>query len=229
MLFSRPDVANYINANFEAVWESVRPVPLVHIDFGNGTKLTRTLHGNIATYCCAADGQVLDIIAGVYDPEGYKARLEQLRLLANYVDQEGVAKRTERLRAYHRGQVEAMQKDQPVPQLINVAMMMKARIEGGVKAVLVPGGKAQPKKGEGQTKTEVVKGDDAATFKYLLDDTKANETVRRRQVSEMLASSDAVQRGQIVKKVYKDILLADLDDPYLGLGKTLFKDYPFKD
>src|SRR5258708_8952731 len=101
---------------------------MIHIDFGNGTKLTRTLNGSIATYVCAADGQVLDVVAGIYDPEGYKARLTQLRLLANYVEQEGAAKRADRLCEYHRGQVEAMKKDEPLPHFVDVAKMMKARI-----------------------------------------------------------------------------------------------------
>ena len=93
MLFSKPDVADFINRNFEPVWESVRPVPLVRIDFGNSKVITRTLHGNIASYVCAADGQVLDILPGIYTPPAYVERLYQLRLLANYVDQEGKPKR----------------------------------------------------------------------------------------------------------------------------------------
>jgi hypothetical protein len=72
-------------------------------------------------------------------------------------------------------------------------------------------------------------GDDVKSFKFLLEDTKANETVRRRQVSELLALDGAFLPEAIKKKVYKDILHADLDDPYLGLGKTLFTNYPFAD
>ena len=35
MLFSNDAVASFVNNNFEPAWECVRPVPLVHIDFGN--------------------------------------------------------------------------------------------------------------------------------------------------------------------------------------------------
>jgi hypothetical protein len=31
----------------------------------------------------------------------------------------------------------------------------------------------------------------------------------------------------VTKKLYKEVLHADLDDPYLGLGPTLFAGYPF--
>ena len=66
MLFSQDRVADFINANFEPAWESVRPVPVVRIDFGNGTVLTRTLHGNILTSVCTADGKVLDALPVIY-------------------------------------------------------------------------------------------------------------------------------------------------------------------
>ena len=92
MLFSNDQVAQFINGYFEPVWEMVREVPIIRIDFGNGTVLTRTLHGNIATYVCAADGQVLDILAGIYTPAVYMAQLQQFRLLANYAGQEGKEK-----------------------------------------------------------------------------------------------------------------------------------------
>ena len=144
MLFSRPDVASFINNYFEPVWESVRPVPLVRIDFGNGMVVTRTLHGNIATYVCSADGQILDILPGIYSPAAYLHGLDQFRLLANYVDQRGKDQRLVRLQDYHRRQAEALQQNQPPARFINVADMSKMVIERGVKAMLVPGGKATP-------------------------------------------------------------------------------------
>lgn len=82
MLFSRKEIADYINENFEPVWQSVRPVPMVTIDFGQGRKLTRTLNGNIASYVLAFDGRILDVIPGIYEPETYLKDLGELRALA---------------------------------------------------------------------------------------------------------------------------------------------------
>src|SRR5207249_752452 len=121
-----------------------------------------------------------------------------------------------------------MKKNEPLPRLLNAALLSKAAIERSVKAVLVPGAKGAPQPAAAAD-TGLKEADDVAAFKYLSEDTKANESVRRRQVSELLAASGKAAREQITKKVYKDILLADLDDPYLGLGKTLFANYPFKD
>jgi hypothetical protein len=36
-----------------------------------------------------------------------------------------------------------------------------------------------------------------------------------------------VQPAAVMKRLYKDVLHADLDDPYLGLGPTLFANYAF--
>jgi hypothetical protein len=43
----------------------------------------------------------------------------------------------------------------------------------------------------------------------------------------MLAEVGMIKPDAIVKWLYKDVLHADLDDPYLGLGDVLFKNYPF--
>jgi hypothetical protein len=227
-LFSRPDVSTFVNSNFEPVWVSVRPVPLVHIDFGNGKVLTRTLHGNIATYVCTAEGEVLDIVAGIYVPSVYIDRLAQARLLAGYVDQEGKTKRAERLVAYHKGQVSALAKDAVPPHLIPQPVF-KAKIEGPTKALLLPATARGPAERRPPEKLDLKAPEDLASWNVLIEDTRANEAVRRRQVSELLASATPVKPEAITKKVYKDILLADLDDPYLGLGKTLFPSYPFTD
>ena len=66
MLFSQASVADFVHGAFEPVWESVRPVPIVRIDFGNGNVLTRTLHGNILTSICTPDGFVVDALPVIY-------------------------------------------------------------------------------------------------------------------------------------------------------------------
>jgi hypothetical protein len=229
VLFSNDNVAFLVNRSFEPVWETVRPVPIVRIDFGNGTMLTRTLHGNIATYVCAADGQVLDILPGIYAADTYQAKLYQLRLLANYVGQEGPAKRNDRLLAYHRTQAEALAKQEVPAQFVNLAPPTKAAIENNLKAVLMPGGSSPAKKPAAAAKAAEPKfeaAEDVANWKLLAEDTQVNESVRRRQIHEILAK-EVNRPEKITKWLYKEVLHADLDDPYLGLGNVLFANYPF--
>ena len=80
MLFSNAEVAAFVRSHFTAAWESVRPVPTVEIDFGNGKKLKRTVNGNIATYICDPTGRVVDVIPGLNTPEAY---LRDLRYALN--------------------------------------------------------------------------------------------------------------------------------------------------
>jgi hypothetical protein len=230
VLFSNDRVAMAINRAFEPVWESVRPVPIVRIDFGNGNVITRTLHGNIASYVCAADGQVLDILPGIYAPTMYQQKLYQLRLLANYVDQEGKEKRNIRLAAYHKGQAEALAKQEVPPQFVNIAPVTKALIETGFEAMLMAGGKsaghaAGPARKAVEPKLD--SAEDLAGWKLLAEDTQINESVRRRQIHEMLAKAETARPEKLTKWLYKEVLHADLDDPYLGLGQVLFANYPF--
>jgi hypothetical protein len=260
VLFSNEQVATFINNNFEPAWESVRPVPIVRIDFGNGTVLTRTLNGNIATSVCTRDGDVLDVLPGIYQPEAYLEQLDQFRLLARYANKamrfgvptaaaKGVAQqpaaahvekpktpeelRAEVVKSYHETQAKALADQGVAAKFVVTAGMSKAVIEDPIKLVLgVPGDnpsvKPAPKdatKQEGKTLLE--KPDEVASWKTLAEDTKLNETVRRKLIHEMLAKKGLAKPEKLTKAIYKDVLHADLDDPYLGLGESLFAGYPF--
>jgi hypothetical protein len=227
-LFSRGDVAAAINRWFEPAWEEVRSVPIVRIDFGNGTVLTRTLHGNIATHVCGADGQTLDVLPGIYEPATYLDRLDQFRLLASFVNEHGPERRAERLREYHRGQAEALKKGEVQPRLANLAGMSKRVIESGVKAVLVAGTR-RPRPAPAGGAPRLESAEDVASWQVLAEDTRVNETVHRRQIHERLAAPGPAGPGALTKWLYKEVLHADLDDPYLGLGGVLFARYPFQD
>ena len=111
MLFSHRDVASDVERLFEPVWVALRPVPQVTIDFGDGNVVRRTLHGNIATWICDAEGRALDVIPGIYTTTAYRERLAQGALLAKFAgagrDEDD---RVARLRRYHAGQAARMDK-----------------------------------------------------------------------------------------------------------------------
>ncbi len=69
--------------------------------------------------------------------------------------------------------------------------------------------------------------EDVASWKALEEDTQLNERTRRLQIHELLAGVGLVRPDKVTRPIYKDVLHADLDDPYLGLGKVLFATYPF--
>lgn len=180
MLFSDKKVADFISENFEPVWQSLRPVPKVSIDFGDGKVVNRTLHGNIASFVCSADGDVIDILPGVYDRENYLEELRKLQKLAAKLPVDAES-RNEVVHEYH--QKMAAQTRVPVGPITN-----RDSLEA---------------------------------------DARLNEQ-RRIQIHYKLALA-ATKPGDIEKWLYKQVLHADLDDPYLGLQRTLFATYPFDD
>jgi hypothetical protein len=229
VLFSNDNVAQIINQKFEATWESVRSVPLVQINFGGGKVVTRTLHGNIATYLCNAEGQVLDILPGIYAPASYLQNLHQFTLLARFLTQRSKESLETRLCNYHRVQAEALKKHEPLAQLVDSGFMSKRLIENPIKLVLASAaGNTAAHETAGQT-LKLDSPEDLTNWNLLAEDTRINESTRRQQIHEMLAGRTNVRPENVTKWLYREVLHADLDDPYLGLGSVLFANYPFKD
>ncbi len=242
-MFSRAEVAALINRDFEAAWEMVRPVPVVRIDFGNGHVATRTLHGNIATYVCATDGQVVDILPGTYTPPVYMAALNEIRQLAVSLSPAEQVRQTH-LRNYHREKVQTL-RSQParivyprvtVPQPGNpqAASAQPARVDPGKRAVelrveqIVVQARAVPNGTEGARRLRPRPGTDLAEWELLAVDTWLNETQRRLLVHKRLAG-EPVRPEQIKRWLYREVLHADLDDPYMGLGDAVFRDDIFRE
>ena len=228
MLFSSDEVSRYINDNFEPAWESVRPVPIVTIDFGNGHKITRTLNGNVATHVCAADGMVLDILPGVYTAEVYRKQLEQLVLLHKYALAGGRDDVNALLKEYHERQAALLARDQPPAVLIENPNPGVSILGVERPVQLVAGGRSNRGVDRASRAAPAApSAENLAGWKELAEDTRINETVRRKLIHEKLAGTGRAQPKDVTKWLYKEVLKADLDDPYLGLGDVLNKQYPF--
>lgn len=256
-MFSSNEVAQFINSTFEPAWESVRPAPVVTIDFGNGRTITRTLQGNIATYVCDADGFACDLLPGIYTPDPYREQLLLLAALATSLRDRTDAEKADLLRTYHARQLTTSRT--PVTQEMRTVAMTGGGIKGGGFGGGISGGGFGGGIGgfggggiqgtptgfsgggiEGPTQ-QVLMGQshnftsgtrlpsDLARHPGLILDAQVNETVRRRQVHQRLTSTGRVRPDDLKKWLYKDVLHADLDDPMLGLGEVLNRNYPFAD
>ncbi|HEY7152987.1 MAG TPA: hypothetical protein VH575_03410 [Gemmataceae bacterium] len=232
MLFSQERVADFINQAFEPVWQSVRPVPIVRIDFGDGNVLTRTLHGNILTSICTPDGLLVDALPGIYTESAYLDRLNVLCAVAKNAQARPEARRDFLVRAYHRGRAQALKKNANPGQAAADGMrtyISKRLIERPVELALLPVQPlpAPPAQTKPEAKPALTAVEDVASWKALEEDTQINERTRRLQIHELLAGAGLVRPDKVTRPIYKDVLHADLDDPYLGLGKVLFATYPF--
>lgn len=71
VLYPNDEVAAVLHDRFVLHWKSVRPVPTVTIDFGDGRKLERTLTGNSIHYILDSDARPLDALPGLYGPRAF--------------------------------------------------------------------------------------------------------------------------------------------------------------
>lgn len=75
VLYSNADVSEYLREHYVLHWQSVRPVPKVTIDYGDGRKLERTLTGNSIHYILDSGGRPIDAIPGLYGPSAFRNAL----------------------------------------------------------------------------------------------------------------------------------------------------------
>lgn len=248
MLLSQPELASWMSDTFECAWETVRDVPRVSVDFGEGRVVRRTLHGNVVTWVCDAEGRALDALGGLYDAATYRARLEQAALFAAYL-----AKRTDppardaAFRDYHARQAERVAAGAaplvvgvpPVNAFAKIATerptelavldpgARRPRTVGSKGAVEIPLERAValdvPRPSGEKLAAPGVRADKG----LLAQDTALGETRFRPLFHALLAETGSVPYAGLTKRAYREILHTDLDDPWLGLGDLLFDDYPF--
>jgi hypothetical protein len=200
VLFSDNSISKFLNDNFECAWQSVRPVPTLTLDLGNGKIIKRTMHGNVATYVCTSDGVVVDILPGMYDANDYLSSLQGLKDSALSLRHSRNLR--DDLAMYHQGAFQQLSASAHVPK----------RPTGIYPERYIPVPEPVAKAG----------------LKELLTlDTEINQVERRSMIHKRLANSGPVRPNQIKHWLYRDVLHADLDDPYLGLGSLLSANNPF--
>lgn len=98
MLYSDPSIASLLRDDFVLFWHSVRPVPRITIEFGDGRKIQQTITGNSAHYLLSPEGRVLDALPGLYSPAEFRTQLERWKQLHHVTD----------LRTYHAQRAEEL-------------------------------------------------------------------------------------------------------------------------
>lgn len=84
VLYANKEISDALRERFVLHWQSVRPVPKVTIDFGDGRKLERTITGNSAHYVLSADGYPIDVLPGLYGPQWFLRWLRSAERLHGY-------------------------------------------------------------------------------------------------------------------------------------------------
>ena len=74
-----------MSGNFVLHWESVRPVPVITVDFGDGRSLVRTITGNSIHYILDSDGRPVDGLPGLFGAGEFQSWLKRSEAIARSV------------------------------------------------------------------------------------------------------------------------------------------------
>ncbi|HTN74569.1 MAG TPA: hypothetical protein VL096_04960 [Pirellulaceae bacterium] len=108
-LYANAEISQTLRDKFILHWGSVRPVPKVTIDFGDGRTLERTLTGNSIHYVVDKTGRPLDGLPGLYGPQAFREWLARAATLATDYEAAAPAKRATLLNNYHANRLQAIQ------------------------------------------------------------------------------------------------------------------------
>lgn len=75
ILYPHRQINEVLREQFILHWQSVRPVPIVTIDFGDGRRIRKTLTGNSVHVILDPDGRPVDALPGLFSPEVFLALL----------------------------------------------------------------------------------------------------------------------------------------------------------
>jgi hypothetical protein len=100
-LYANEEVSRVLRERFVLHWKSVRPVPKVTIDFGDGRKLERTLTGNSIHYVLDCEGRPIDALPGLYGPAAFLRELGRGEWVALASAKADHTQRDLMLRDYH--------------------------------------------------------------------------------------------------------------------------------
>ena len=81
-LYLVPAINRLLRGRFVLHWQSVRPVPKVTIDFGDGRTIAKTLTGNSTHLVLDPDGRPVDALPGLFSAEVFADLLERSLVLA---------------------------------------------------------------------------------------------------------------------------------------------------
>jgi hypothetical protein len=109
-LYANSEVSRRLRERFVLHWQSVRPVPRITIDFGDGRKLERTITGNSIHYVLTPQGEVVDALPGLYGPAAFLRTLEPAEHIANMGHTASPEKFDSLLREYHAARLAELRK-----------------------------------------------------------------------------------------------------------------------
>jgi hypothetical protein len=82
VLYPDAEVSAMLRDRFILHWQSVRPAPVITVDFGDGRKIERTVTGNSIHYVLDSEGRLIEALPGLYGPKAFLRGLTAVEVLA---------------------------------------------------------------------------------------------------------------------------------------------------
>ncbi|HYC91988.1 MAG TPA: hypothetical protein VEO54_22440 [Thermoanaerobaculia bacterium] len=241
MLYSDPEIAALMRERYVLHWHSVRPVPRVTIDMGDGRTIQQTITGNSVHYLLDADGTLLDALPGLHSPAAFRAQLEEWLALDRARLREYHAARAQK--ALKRGlsygfeQVRESSVRRPTAQEATMRARSKARVERPLLSQLTIG--LRPPAPERWTALAEEQGESVQFSKPSIElmqrkqpltpetldnlrrsvavETIFNDVSLHRRVHEWFAAGEEYDLVSLNERIYAELFLSPTDDPWLGL------------
>ena len=132
VLYANEEISKYLREHYVLHWHSVRPVPLVTIDFGDGRVMKRTLTGNSAHFILDANGSPIEALPGLYGPAAFLRLIRRAEGLHQDLSPYTGKRRAQLLRDWHRDRHrEAMARWQADAQAVGVSSAGANPLTGG--------------------------------------------------------------------------------------------------
>ncbi len=249
-LYPHTAVRTMLAERYVLHWETVRAVPIITIDFGDGRSIKRTITGNSLHLVLDARGRTVDVLPGLYGA-GFFSRVlqesESLAKLAGSLDDERFGRE---LAKFHRQQLSdqetrwskdwqeiatnnATQKAEIVPMfgqelddaawaILAQRYVAEVQFDGMTVAAVqakqpaeVAGRLAMGKSVTETPALRLVRN----LVPVIGQDTVKNEYKFHRQIHQWLAEGPAPKSNVLVSRIYGELFLSPLNDPWYGLSK----------
>ena len=245
-LYPNSGVRGLLASQFVLHWQSVRAVPIITIDFGDGRQIRRTITGNSLHLVLDEQGRTIDVLPGLYAPLAFVQELQQLAAaaarLAALDESPFLVQRT----AYHRDRLQQRQQTwdglcrtaklqaplvigvnhdpavwssiakQAADQPVLDAPARRAVIERGPPAAEVAGRLALSKSITETPAMALIRN----VTRFMNEDSVRNEYYLHVQIHNWFTAKQPVlEREVLVRRVYSELFLSPLDDPWYGLSR----------
>ena len=214
VLYPDEKVSKYLSENFVLHWKSVRPVPKLTVDYGDGRKLERTITGNSAHYILNSDGAVIDVLPGLYAPDAFLGQVEKSKAFFDANREKSGADWLAANAAWHRESLKAA-----------VAPVVVKPLGGNAKAIIMD--KLPAKRANALSPSKRFTEDPAIALfekkvrnleESIAEDTARNENNLHRAIHERLADVDQHLAVDALNAwVYAELFETPDSDPWLGL------------